>query len=137
MANTPRGKATGVLTPLELQIMQVLWDGGPANVAAVQERLGSDLAYTTVQTMLTVLLRKKKVRRTQAGRAFTYQAAVSRQGATGAAVKDMVSRMFGGSGEALLMALIDAKQITPEQIERASRLVRGDDNSGQEGGDGQ
>ena len=127
MANTPRGKATGVLTPLELQIMQVLWDGGPANVAAVQERLGSDLAYTTVQTMLTVLLRKKKVRRAQAGRAFTYQAAVSRQGATGAAVKDMVLRMFGGSGEALLMALIDAKQITPEQIERASRLVRGDD----------
>ena len=127
MANTPRGKASGVLTPLELQIMQVLWDGGPGNVAAVRERLGSDLAYTTVQTMLTVLLRKKKVRRAQAGRAFTYQAAVSRQGATGAAVKDMVLRMFGGSGEALLMALIDAKQITPEQIERASRLVRGDD----------
>jgi hypothetical protein len=27
LANTPRGKASGVLTPLELQIMQVLWDG--------------------------------------------------------------------------------------------------------------
>ena len=123
MANTPRGKANGVLTPLELQIMQVLWDGGPGNVAAVQERLGSDLAYTTVQTMLTVLLRKKKVRRTQAGRAFTYQAAISREGAMGSAVKDLVSRMFGGSGEALLMALIDAEQITPEEIERASKLV--------------
>ena len=127
MAITSRGPASGVLTPLELQIMQVLWDGGPANVAAVQERPGSDLAYTTVQTMLTVLLRKKKVRRTQVGRAFTYQAAVSREGATGAAVKDLVSRMFGGSGEALLMALIDAQQITPEEIARASRLVNGDD----------
>jgi predicted transcriptional regulator len=127
LANTPRGKATGVLTPLELQIMQVLWDGGPGNVAAVQERLSSDLAYTTVQTMLTVLLRKKKVRRAQVGRAFTYQAAVSREGATGAAVKDLVSRMFGGSGEALLMALIDAQQITPEEIARASRLVNRDD----------
>jgi BlaI family penicillinase repressor len=132
LANTPRGKASGVLTPLELQIMQVLWDGGPGTVAAVQDRLGSDLAYTTVQTMLTVLLRKKKVRRTQAGRAFTYQAAVSRQGATRAAVKDMVSRMFGGSGEALLMALIDAQQITPEEIARASRLVnRADEGDSQ------
>jgi BlaI family penicillinase repressor len=82
--------------------------------------------------MLTVLLRKKKVRRTQAGRAFTYQAAVSRQGATRAAVKDMVSRMFGGSGEALLMALIDAQQITPEEIARASRLVnRADEGDSQ------
>ena len=31
--------------------------------------------------------------------------------------------MFGGSGEALLMALIDARQITPEQIARAAKLV--------------
>jgi predicted transcriptional regulator len=123
MAPSTRGPATGVLTPLELQIMQVLWDAGPSTVAAVQEKLGSDLAYTTVQTMLNVLLRKKKVRRTPVGRAFAYQAAVSRERAMGTAVKDMVSRMFGGSGEALLMALIDTQQITPEEIARAARLV--------------
>ena len=127
MATPSRGRASGVLTPLELQIMQVLWTTGPGPVSAVQERLGSDLAYTTVQTMLNVLLRKKKVRRTQVGRAFTYEAAVSRDGATGAALKDLVSRMFGGSGEALLMALIDTQQITPEQIARAAKLVSGDE----------
>ena len=131
MAISQRSRASGVLTPLELQIMQVLWDGGPGTVAAVQERLGSDLAYTTVQTMLNVLLRKKKVRRTQQGRAFAYQAAVSRQGATGAAVKDLVSRMFGGSGEALLMALIDAEQITPEELARAAKLVSRDEEEAQ------
>ena len=130
MAIAARGRASGVLTPLELQIMQVLWTGGPATVAAVQEQLGSDLAYTTVQTMLNVLLRKKKVRRAPAGRAFTYEAAVSREGAMGAAIKDLVSRMFGGSGEAMLMALIDTQQVTPEQIARAAKLVSGD---GQEG----
>jgi len=131
VAISQRSRASGVLTPLELQIMQVLWDGGPGTVAAVQERLGSDLAYTTVQTMLNVLLRKKKVRRTQQGRAFAYQAAVSRQGATGAAVKDLVSRMFGGSGEALLMALIDAEQITPEELARAAKLVSRDEEEAQ------
>jgi predicted transcriptional regulator len=118
-----------VLTPLELKIMQVLWTAGPSPVATVQERLGSDLAYTTVQTMLNVLLRKKKVRRTQIGRAFTYEAAISREGASGAAVTDLVSRMFGGSGEALLMALINTRQITPEQIARATRLVSDDDET--------
>ena len=122
-----------MLTPLELQIMQVLWGGGPANVAAVQERLGSDLAYTTVQTMLNVLLRKKKVRRTQVGRAFTYEAAVTRDRASGAALKDLVSRMFGGSSEAMLMALINTQQITPEQLTRAAEMVkRGDDEGDDE-----
>ena len=131
MALASRTKAAGVLTPLELQIMQVLWDAGPGPVSVVQERLGGDLAYTTVQTMLNVLLRKKKVRRTQVGRAFTYEAAVTRDRASGAALKDLVSRMFGGSGEALLMALIDTNQITPEQVARASRLVNGDDEEDQ------
>ena len=131
MAISARGPASGVLTPLELQIMQVLWTGGPATVASVQEKLGSDLAYTTVQTMLNVLLRKKKVRRTQAGRAFTYEAAVSRDRATTAAITDLMSRMFGGSGEAMLMALINTRAITPEQIERASRLVNGDGGTGE------
>lgn len=115
-----------VLTPLELEIMQVLWESGPGAVADVQAKLQSDLAYTTVQTMLNVLLRKKKVRRTPVGRAFVYQPVISREGAMGVALNDMVSRMFGGSGEALLMALIDTRQVTPEQIERASKLLNRD-----------
>ena len=47
-------KSQQQLTPLELQIMNVLWDLGPANVQTVQEKLAEsqELAYTTVQTML-------------------------------------------------------------------------------------
>jgi BlaI family penicillinase repressor len=133
VATSSRGKASGILTPLELQIMQVLWAAGPSPVSAVQEQLDSDLAYTTVQTMLNVLLRKKKVRRTQVGRAFTYEAAVTRDRATGAALKDLVSRMFGGSSEAMLMALINTQQITPEQLTRAAELVKRGDDEGDDG----
>jgi predicted transcriptional regulator len=113
-----------VLTPLELQIMQVLWETGAATVADVQARLPGELAYTTVQTMLNVLFKKKKVKRTEAGRAFRYQPAVTRERATGAALDDLVARVFGGSAEALLMALVDSKKVTPEDIERASKLLK-------------
>ena len=126
MARTPR-RSGEVLTPLELEIMKVLWDAGAATVAEAQARLGSELAYTTVQTMLNVLLRKRKVKRTLDGRAFRYQAAVSREGAVGATLKDLVARMFGGSSEALLMALVDSRQITAEQIARASALIASED----------
>ena len=118
-----RDPSNGVFTPLELQIMQALWRGGAATVAEVQERLASGLAYTTVQTMLNVLLRKKRVRRELAGRAFVYRPAVSRERAMGSALDDLVTRMFGGSGEALLMALVDTRRITPEELARVSKLT--------------
>lgn len=111
------------LTPLELQIMQALWDGGPATVAETQARLGGKLAYTTVQTMLGVLLRKKKVRRTPSGRAYVYRPTISREGARAGALSDLVGRMFGGSAEALLISLVDARQITAEQMARAAALL--------------
>ena len=54
-------KTEQALTPLELEIMQVLWAAGASTVSEVQPRLKAQLAYTTVQTMLNVLLRKNKV----------------------------------------------------------------------------
>lgn len=116
-------KTNGVLTPLELQIMQVLWSIGPATVSDVQSRLEGDLAHTTVQTMLTVLLRKKKVKRTTAGRAHIYQPLVSRERAIASALKDFISRTFAGSAEKLLLTMVDARQITAEEIERAAQLL--------------
>ena len=65
------------LTPLELEIMHVLWETGPANVQSVQQKLKRELAYTTVQTMLNILHRKGKVRRTLKDRAYFYKPVVS------------------------------------------------------------
>src|SRR5215472_16161704 len=92
------------LTPLELQIMNVLWDLGPSNVQAVQEALPgpTKLAYTTVQTMLNVLHRKNRVKRSLRGRAYVYQPLLTRERAASQAISDMVDRLFGGSVESLL-----------------------------------
>ena len=116
-------KVDQALTPLELEIMQVLWETGPCTVAEVQPKLKAQLAYTTVQTMLNVLLRKSKVKRVQEGRAFRYRPTVSRERANGSALHDMVKRMFGGSSEALLMAMVDARQIGAEELERVAQRL--------------
>jgi BlaI family penicillinase repressor len=116
-------KINQTLTPLELEIMQVLWEVGPCTVAEVQPRLKADLAYTTVQTMLNVLLRKNKVKRVQEGRAYRYRPAVSRERASGSALSDLVKRMFGGSSEALLMAMVDTRQITADELARVAQKL--------------
>lgn len=111
------------LTPLELEIMNVLWDDGPATVAEVQPRLKGELAYTTVMTMLGVLLRKGKVKRVQEGRAYRYRPAVTRARATGSALEDLVKRMFGGSDDALVMALVETRGLTAADLERMAKMV--------------
>ncbi len=100
-----RRKSAPTLTPLELEIMQVLWETGPANVQTVQAVLKTNppLAYTTVQTMLNVLHRKGKVKRKLRGRAFDYAPTVTREKAAGHAVREMVERLFGGSVDGLLI----------------------------------
>jgi len=112
-------------TPLELEIMSVLWALGPANVAAVQEALPGDppLAYTTVQTMLNILHRKGKVKRALKGRAYEYAPAVTRERAAKTAVRDMIDRLFGGSAESLVMSLIEQRELTPARLAKLNRLV--------------
>ena len=117
------GRTKQTLTPLELEIMQVLWKEGPSTVNEVRPKLKAELAYNTVQTMLNVLLRKGNVKRTQEGRAFRYRATVDRKSASGNAVQDLVVRMFGGSPEALLMSMVESRQISPRQLQRLTELI--------------
>jgi predicted transcriptional regulator len=118
-----RRKGTSSLTPLEIQIMQVLWRDGPSSVQHVQENLpvGSDFAYNTVQTMLNVLQRKNRAKRTLKGRAYVYRALVTKDTALRQAVRELVERMFGGSSEELVMSLIKSRQVDPERIAALGR----------------
>jgi BlaI family penicillinase repressor len=118
----PRRK-TGHLTPLELEIMDVLWETGAANVQTVQQHLQRELAYTTVQTMLNILHRKGKVRRTLKDRAYFYKAAVSRSQVVSQHMSDIVERLFGGSAESLVMSLVETKHLTPRKLARMQKLL--------------
>jgi BlaI family transcriptional regulator, penicillinase repressor len=112
------------LTPLELEIMNVLWETGPANVQTVQTRLTErELAYTTVQTMLNVLHRKGKVKRRLKDRAYLYQPLLSRQKAVTQAVGDMLDRFFGGSADSLVLSLVETRKLTPEKLAQIQKLL--------------
>lgn len=123
----PPRKSAGTdqpLTPLELEIMSVLWETGPANVQTVRSRFHTrDLAYTTIQTMLNVLHRKGKVKRKLKDRAYIYSPVLSRQSAVRQALGDMLDRFFAGSADSLVMSLVEANQLTPEKLGELHRLI--------------
>jgi len=121
----PRRKSPELsLTPLELEIMKVLWETGPANVQTVQAKIENrELAYTTVQTMLNVLHRKGKVKRQLKDRAYLYRPVLSRRKAVSQAVGDMLDRFFGGSADDLVLNLVETRQLTPERLAQIQKLL--------------
>jgi len=123
-------RKTERLTPLELEIMQVLWETGAANVQTVQQRLKRELAYTTVQTMLNILHRKGKVKRALKDRAYFYKPAVSRRQVVKQAVNDLVEHLFGGSVENLVMSLVETKHLTAEKMTRLNKLLEESEEEG-------
>jgi predicted transcriptional regulator len=94
-------------TEAEIELMNILWDCGPATVQMVVDRLPSErpLAYTTVQTVLNVLHRKGGVRRKLRERAYHYEAAVSRSRAASTAIRDLVRKLFAGSAEEVVLTM--------------------------------
>ena len=117
-------RKTEHLTPLELEIMHVLWEIGPANVQSVQQHLERELAYTTVQTMLNILHKKGKAKRVLKDRAYEYAPIVSRSHVTRQHITDLIDRLFGGSAESLVMSLVETKHLTPKKLARLQKLIK-------------
>jgi predicted transcriptional regulator len=68
--------------------MAIMWAGGDAMTAAeVQTAIGGDLAYNTVQTILTRLYEKKLLQRRRAGRGHAYWPVEDAATATAARMK--------------------------------------------------
>jgi BlaI family transcriptional regulator, penicillinase repressor len=121
-----RKKNPEQLTPLELEIMKVLWELGDGSVQEVQQRLPNNeqkLAYTTVQTMLNVLYKKGKVKRVLKDRAYIYKPIVSRLKVVSQAMSDIIERLFGGSAENLVISLVETQHLTPEKLAELNKLV--------------
>ena len=120
-------------TDRELAIMDVLWRRGPSTVAEVQEALPDELAYNTVLTMLRVMEEKRQVTRALEGRAHRYAPAVDRAQAGASALRRLTAHMFRGSPEAVLLGLVEANDLAPDEIRRLRDLL--DRRFGPEGAD--
>ncbi|MFH8800752.1 BlaI/MecI/CopY family transcriptional regulator [Streptomyces sp. NPDC017936] len=110
----PRRRGQGELEGLVLSALREA--GGPATAGWVQERLGGDLAYTTVITILTRLLAKGAVTRERAGRSFAWTP-VSDQ--AGLAAHKMRKLLDGESDrEAVLASFVTSLEPGDERLLR-------------------
>jgi predicted transcriptional regulator len=131
-------KRSRTLTPLELEVMTILWEVGPATVGTVHKRIQRvrPLAYNTVQTVLTILHRKGRVKRVTRQRAYVYSPVVSREKTAVRALRDVIDRLFGGRPEALVLSMVRSRQLTAAQLAELQRMVAEDTKDKDEDEDG-
>lgn len=118
--------AQAKFTPLELQIMQALWDRGPVAIREVQEAFPEKdrPAYTTIQTTVYRLEAKKAVRRVRKiGNAHIFEATVSRRAAE-RRLLDEVLRVFGGRSQPVMAHLIETGKLTLDDVREAEKTLR-------------
>ncbi|MGW7356095.1 BlaI/MecI/CopY family transcriptional regulator [Streptomyces sp. NPDC054802] len=112
---SPRRRGQG---ELEGQVLAALRDApGPVNTAWVQERLGGDLAYTTVITILTRLHAKGAVSRERAGRSFAWTPNADEAGLAALRMRRMLDAE--ADREAVLASFVTALPPDDEQLLRA------------------
>ena len=115
------------LTQRELQLMQLFWSHGEMTAADARQALaadGPDLAYTTVATLLKILLEKGCLRQTNAERPFRFVPARSYEDVSGRMLGDLVDRVFAGSRELLLTRLMEQKRLSSKERALLEQILK-------------
>lgn len=116
-----------MVTDRELEIMKILWARGKASVREVQDDLNRDagpVAYSTVQTLLNIMEEKKGlVRHVVEGRTFIYFPKKSSERTIRELTKRFVDRVFDGALDRMMVALLDSKPPTAEDLGRLRAMI--------------
>ena len=92
---------------LESEVMARLWAAGkPVTPSQVRDALGSDLAYTTVMTILGRLWEKGLAQRERRGRAYAYWPSLSQEELTAQRMRTALDR--AGNREKTLARFVDS-----------------------------
>lgn len=114
------------LTKLELKIMEVLWERGATSIREIQESFPERgrPAYTTIQTTVYRMEKKKVVRRAKKiSNAHIFEPVVSRHAAQRRLIDELLS-LFGGRTQPVMAHLIESGKLTLDDLREAEKTMR-------------
>ncbi len=124
-------------TELELLILKVLWEQSPLTARQIREVLadrGRELAHTSVITMLQRMVDKGQLDQLdpEVGKAFRFVPFLSEADVSGRMLGDLVERVFDGSAEEAVAALLELRGsgLSKKEYQRLAELIdraRGED----------
>jgi predicted transcriptional regulator len=113
----PRRKQLAI-TERQFEVLSLLWEHGPMTVRELLDHLDRDhpLPYTTVLGLLQNMERAGLASHDVENQTHRYHASLSREQATRTLLTDFVTRFFRGSAERLVLGLVDADQLSTDDL---------------------
>ncbi len=115
------------LPDAELEVMACLWRLGEASARQLRESMAGfrPMAHASVMTLLNRLEAKGLIRRAKGpvGKAFVYTPTRQPGKTYRRVIGDVLQRIFGGNGPALVASLFETQPPTAEEIDQLQRLL--------------
>jgi predicted transcriptional regulator len=109
-----------------MQVLEAFWQKGPCSVREVQEHFPEDgrPAYTTVQTVVYRLERKKVLRCVKRiSNANIFETVISRKDAQGRLIDELLA-LLGGRANLVVAHLVEAGELTLQDVKEAEKVLR-------------
>jgi predicted transcriptional regulator len=106
--------------------MEALWSLGASSIREIQEAFPEQdrPAYTTVQTTVYRMERKKALARTKKiSNAHIFEAIISRHAAQRRLIDELLN-LFGGRTQPVMAHLIESGKLTLEDVKEAQKILR-------------
>ncbi len=113
-------------TELELSILKLLWQKAPLLVEEVREALasaGRELTYSSVITIMNIMVRKKYLKRNKNGRAFEFTPLLEEDSVGRSMLQDLMTRVFDGSATSLMLQLLETGDVNSEELAAIRQLI--------------
>lgn len=117
-------------TELELLILKVLWrmDAAdlPLAVRDIRGKLaesGRPLAHTSVITTLNIMVEKDFLKRIKRKNAFYFSPKLKQETVESRVIGDILNRVFDGSAQSLMLALLDRSEIDSDDIAEIRKMI--------------
>ena len=120
-------KGNPELTPLELEIMQIIWGRGNATAAEVGEALGParPLAGTTIHTVLANLRKKGYLEPIPTvERVLRFAPCVPREQVATRSLRQVMRNFFGNSPQRLLAHLMREEAVSQTELAELQAMLR-------------
>jgi len=117
----------------EMEVLKALWKCGGGSVREIAEALPRKQrrAYTTLQTLLKRLEEKGAVACIKDGVPHIYRARVTRQSLMKSRLKSIAEELCDGSAGSLMMAMVDQKRFSEEELASFRNLIEKLDGEGE------
>ncbi|MHB9027936.1 MAG: BlaI/MecI/CopY family transcriptional regulator [Candidatus Latescibacterota bacterium] len=113
-------------TEVELEFMQIIWERGEAAPDDIEDVLlerGRSVSLGSIRNVLAIMMEKGYLSRRKAGKAYLYRAKVRRDQARTQIIGDILSTMFEGSESLVVAALLENREISPDERDKIRRLL--------------